>query len=83
METDLANDTFRVAYTPALIGTDAMLNAIDEAGFTGKVVDEPAAAEAQPGVQVDLEALPQAIREVFERAKENGRLVIMDIHGPG
>jgi hypothetical protein len=60
-----------------------MLSAIKEAGFTGKVVDAPAAPVAKPGVRVDVAALPRTVREVFERAGEMGRLVLVDVHGPG
>jgi len=60
-----------------------MLSAISELGFTGKVVDEPAEAAAVPGVRVDVKSLPQPLKDTFERAAKDGRLVIVDIHGPG
>jgi hypothetical protein len=60
-----------------------MLAAIEEAGFEGRPVDGPATAPAREGVRLDVSVLPETLRAAFARAKEQGRLVLVDVHGPG
>jgi hypothetical protein len=70
-------------YDPKAVEVKAMLAAIADAGFTGTAVDPPAPATESKAVSVDVAALPQRVREAFQRAKERGRLVLVDVHGPG
>lgn len=70
-------------YDPTRVGTDAMLKAISEVGFIGRLVDEPAANSTTPGVTLDLAALPEKLATVFKQAASESRFVLIDVHGPG
>lgn len=80
LETDLASDTFRVAYDPRRTGVNAMLTAISEVGYQGREV--PAAAFGEP-VRWRINDLPAELQELFAQAKSDHRLVLIDVHGPG
>jgi len=59
-----------------------MLDAIHRAGFTGKLVDIPNDSDQANKVVIDVEQLPNPIRETFRRAAKEKRLVLIDLHGP-
>ncbi|MHC4841294.1 MAG: hypothetical protein ACYTDT_10135 [Planctomycetota bacterium] len=59
-----------------------MLTAIEGEGFTGKVVDEIIEPETAK-VTLDLTTLPEDLQQLFAKAKDESRLVLIDIHGPG
>jgi hypothetical protein len=71
-----------VRYDAARISTDAMLAAIEGVGFTGRVVETPNAVETNRP-KLEVEALPEALRELFTAAANEGRHVLIDVHGPG
>jgi copper chaperone CopZ len=82
VEVYLAQDLFRVDHDPGTISVDAMLKAIADTGFKGRQVEGPEDGDTA-GVSVDPAALPDVVRAVFEHAMERGRLVLVDVHGPG
>jgi hypothetical protein len=69
-------------YEAGRVDTAAMLEAITKTGFSGEVI-EPPEVTAHQSVQVDVTAGPDLLRAAFARAKEQGRLVLVSIHGPG
>jgi hypothetical protein len=79
----LANDRFRVEYSPSLVTTDVILKAISDAGFAGRVVDAPAEVETETPASLDLNTLPVKLAEAFKLAAAESRHVLVDVHGPG
>jgi copper chaperone CopZ len=82
VEVHLVRDLFRVDYDAEVVAVAAMLQAIAEAGFEGRTVEAPEGG-AVAGITVNPAGLPGPVREAFERAREHGRLVLVDVHGPG
>ncbi|MCA8936478.1 MAG: hypothetical protein KDB68_09745 [Planctomycetes bacterium] len=82
-DVDLKHDAFHVKYSPDIVSVDAMLAAIDAVGFKGAVFEPTEAVEQSAVVQLDLGSLPQPLKDAFDRATAESRLVLIDIHGPG
>ena len=60
-----------------------MLEAIKGAEFSGKVVDSIPTREKTTGTTLDLNQMPARVQDLFEQAAKEGKLVLIDVHGPG
>ena len=78
----LKSDGFKVEYNPNEVEVAAMLTAVEGEGFSGKVVDEIIEV-ATAAVTLELTTLPEDLQQLFSKAKDENRLVLIDIHGPG
>ena len=59
-----------------------ILESIDEIGFSGTKLDGPPKATETIVIQLVVSELPDELRQVFERAGTENRLILIDIHGP-
>lgn len=80
---DLRRDAFHVRYRPDVVTIAAMLAAIDDVGFKGKLFEPTETTGQTAVVQLDLSSLPERLKDAFDRATTEKRLVLIDIHGPG
>ncbi|MCF6228164.1 MAG: hypothetical protein L3J82_05790 [Planctomycetes bacterium] len=82
-EVDLKRDMFKVVYDPKLTSTDDMLAVIKKEGFKGKVVERTDDIEEVKAVTIDLATVGKKLKTIFDKAAAEGKLVLVDIHGPG
>jgi hypothetical protein len=61
-----------------------MLETIREQGFRGEIVKD-ASANASPAEKVrrDLTRLPEDFRKEVQKAKQDGKPLLLAFHGPG
>lgn len=60
-----------------------MLAAIAAVGFEGRVLDKAPEPKDATVAQLVVSELPEPLRAIFEQAAIDGKLVLVDIHGPG
>lgn len=82
-EVDLKRDMFKVVYDPKLTSIDDMLAVIEKEGFEGKVVERTGDIEESKAVTIDLATIGEKLKTIFDKAAAEGKLVLVDIHGPG
>ena len=80
---DLKRDAFHVRYHPGVVSVATMLAAIGEVGFKGEVFESTETTEQTAIVQLDLSSLPQRLKDAFDKAAAESRMMLIDIHGPG
>ena len=84
MEVDLKKDLFHISYDPERLTTDRMLETIRKQGFQSEIVKNASAHPSPPGkVRRDLTRLPEDLRKEVEKAKEDGKPLLLAFHGPG
>jgi len=84
LEVDLKHDRFRIKYDPRRIAPQRMLETVRKQGFRGDIVKDSSVNASTPGkMRRDMSQLPQDLRKEVQRARTNGKLVLMAFHGPG
>jgi hypothetical protein len=84
LEVDLKKDLFHISYDPERVTTDRMLETICKRGFQGEIVKDASASPATPGkLRRDLTRLPEDLRKEVQKAKQEGKPLLLAFHGPG
>lgn len=84
MEVDLKKDLFHISYDSKRLTTDTMLETIRKQGFQGEIVKNASANPPTVGkVRRDLTRLPEDLRKEVQKAKKDGKPLLLAFHGPG
>jgi hypothetical protein len=84
LEVDLKQDRFRIRYDPRRIAPQRMLETVRKQGFRGEAVKDSSPNASTPGkVRRDMAQLPEDLRKEVQKAKINGKPLLMAFHGPG
>jgi hypothetical protein len=86
LEVDLKKDWFHVSYDSERLTTDRMLESMRMQGFQGEIVKNASASPSTsiPGkLRRDLTRLPEDLRKEVQKAKQEGKPLLLAIHGPG
>ena len=84
LSVDLEHDSFQVDYDPRQVSVEQMLDTVLEHGFQGRVVDPPPVADEVAGAALwSLDDLPEELQVPVDRARKEGRPVLLAFHGPG
>ena len=63
---------------------ERMLETVRMQGFRGEIVKDTSANPATPGkVRRDLARLPEDLRKEVQKAKQDGKPLLLAFHGPG
>lgn len=80
----MKKDLFHISYDPERLTTDKMLETIRKQGFQGEIVKNVSANPSTPGkVRRDLTRLPEDLRQEVQKAKKNGKPLLLAFHGSG
>jgi hypothetical protein len=61
-----------------------MLETIRKQGFRGEIVKNASANASTSGkVRIDPARLPEDLRKEVQKAKQDGKLLLLAFHGPG
>ncbi len=81
---DLKKDQFRITYDPERVTPQRMLEAVRKQGFQGQVVKDAATHSQTAGkVRRDLARLPEALRKEVQKARQDGKPLLLAFHDPG
>ena len=84
LEVDLRKDQFRITYDPECVAPERMLETIRKQRLRGEIVKGASANASIPGkVRRDLNRLPEDLRKEVQKAKMDGKPVLLAFHGPG
>ncbi len=84
MEVDLKKDQFRITFDPEIVTPERMLETVRKQGFRGEVVkDDSASVQTVGKVRRDLTRLPEELRQEVQKAKKDGKPLLLAFHGPG
>ncbi len=84
LSVDLEHDSFHVDYDSRQVSVERMLDAVLEHGFQGRVVDPlPVPDEVAGAAHWSLDDLPEELQEPVDRARKEGRPLLLAFHGPG
>ncbi len=84
LKVDLKKDLFHIAYDPARVTTDRMLETVRSKGFRGEVVKEgPSAPTTEEKRRADLARLPSEFKQAVEAAKNANKPLLVAFYGPG
>jgi hypothetical protein len=84
LEVDLKKDQFRITYDPERVTPERMLEAVRKQGFRGEIVKDASGSASSPGkVHRDLTRLPDALRKDVQKARQDGKPLLLAFHGPG
>ena len=80
----MKKDQFRITYDPERVTPERMLETVRKQGFAGQVVNDASASQQTAGkVHRDLARLPDELRKEVQKAKQDGKPLLLAFHGPG
>ena|GEM_PF-6404704 len=80
----MKKDQFRITYDPARVTPERMLETVNKQGFRGEIVKGASASTSTPGkVHRDQARLSDALRKEVQKAKKDGKPLLLAFHGPG
>jgi hypothetical protein len=81
---DLKKDLFHIGYDPARVTTDQMLETIRKQGFQGEIVKDTAASDRTAAkVRRELGRLPEELHKEVQKARREGKPLLLAFHAPG
>ena len=86
MGVDLRDDRFDVVYDAGALTPEDLLATVKKLGFDPDLVATPNSGnedKADAEARLDLTRLPDDIRALFNRAREQRKLVLLRFSGPG